>query len=107
MVEELTQALFEKHIGETFTVSHAEYGSVPLKLTSVLDTGGRFPQRDGAPNIETFSVCFEGPKEKPLPQDTFAFSNPAIGAFDLFMVPVVSRDPGVRRYEIIISRLLK
>ena len=106
MVNELTRGLFEKHAGETFTVSHAQTGDVALKLVDAVDTQARLKKQHGGPAIETFALYFEGPADNPLHQDTFTFAHPIVGTFDLFMVPVVSRDPGIRRYEVIISRLL-
>jgi hypothetical protein len=106
MVTELTLGLFEKHVGEMFTVSHPQVGDVVLKLVSAVDSRAGLKKRNGGPAMETFAAHFEGAVDNPLPQDTFRFAHPTVGTFDLFMVPVVSRDPGVRRYEVIVNRLL-
>jgi hypothetical protein len=106
MASELTLEFFEKHVGETFTVSHEQTGDVDLKLARTMDVHTPFKKHHGTPAMEAFAVHFEGPTDKPLHQATFRFAHPEAGTFDLFMVPVVSRDPGVRRYEVAISRVL-
>jgi len=106
MVNELTREFFEKLVGQTFTVSHPQTGEVAMKLARTLDTRAPFNKHNGGPAMETFAVHFEGPADKPLPQATFRFAHPEAGTFDLFTVPVVSRDPDVRSYEVTISRLL-
>ena len=106
MVSELTLSLFQQHVGETFTVSHPEAGDVALKLVKAVDARANLKKHAGGPPMETFSIQFEGPADAPLQQDTFTFAHATVGTFELFTVPIVSRDPGVRRYEAIISRLL-
>ena len=105
MIEELTPALFEKHLGARFT-AQAEGGEpVALKLVRVLEAPARKPQ-PGAPRVEGFSIIFEGTPETGLSQGTYTFENPDMGSVALFAVPVVSEEPSVRRYEVIITRLV-
>ena len=109
MIDELTKELFEKHVGETFTVT-LEEGSVatPLRLASVKSA----PERmclgpDGKPFAEMFSLMFEGAKETALAQHIYTFDHAGMGTFAVFLVPVVSPSPEVKRYEEAFSRMLR
>lgn len=106
MVDELTREIFEKHVGEAFTV-HDGTSEVCLRLLDAVDTQSRFTKQRGGPQIESFAIHFAGPASCALPQAIYQFQNSAMGTFELFMVPVVSHDPGVMRYEAIINRLVR
>ncbi len=109
MVSELTKDLFKQHVGEKFIVKASEPEvREELTLTAVEDA----PERktlgpDGKPLLETFTVTFESESEQSLVQRIYDFEHGGIGTFSLFMVPVVSNKPGVRRYEIVFNRLLR
>lgn len=109
MVNELTKDLFKQHIGEKFIVkASAPALRAELTLAAVEDAPGRKTLgQDGKPLTETFSLVFEGGDEQSLAQQIYDFEHGEIGTFSLFLVPVVSRTPGVRHYEIIFNRLLR
>ncbi len=106
MIEELTKDLFERHLGEAFTVSAEGAAPVTLKLAKVIEAPVR-QQPAGAPKMECFSVLFEGAQETNLVQNTYTFENARMGSVALFAVPVVSGDEVVRRYEVVINRLIQ
>jgi hypothetical protein len=106
MIEELTKALFQQHVGEPFTVSAEGVAPVTLTLAKVIEAPQR-KQPAGAPAMECFSVLFEGAKETALVQNTYTFENTRMGSVALFAVPVVSGDEAVRRYEVVINRLIQ
>ena len=39
-----------------------------------------------------------------LPQENYLFEHPQIGRFELFIVPVISRDPTRHKYEVVFNR---
>lgn len=53
---------------------------------------------------EKFSVVFAGGKDKPLIQGTHAFRHPVIGAFELFITPIIPQDRERHWYEAAINR---
>ncbi|MBE7559189.1 hypothetical protein HS125_09695 [bacterium] len=90
MLETFTPATFRPCIGQVFSVAASP--SRQLSLTLVSCTGAQRP----------FSLIFRGPLEHPLPQKTHPFSHPALGAFDLFIVPV-GRDEAGFLYEAVFN----
>jgi hypothetical protein len=53
---------------------------------------------------EKFSFQFSGPTGEPLRQDTHHFEHQLIGRFQMFIVPVGPREPGLRYYEAVFNR---
>lgn len=72
----LTVDRFAKLLNETFGVE-AEAGRLDLVLTEASARGGR-----------AFSLVFRGPRAQPLEQRTYAFSHPAMGTVNIFIVPI-------------------
>jgi hypothetical protein len=62
--------------------------------------------KTAAPKIESFSLIFHGPGNRPLSQKTYRFEHPQLGCFDLFIVPTGLR-PEAWEYEAIFNRLAK
>jgi hypothetical protein len=54
---------------------------ITLRLVDVTDDG---VTRD----IRQFSLFFHGPADRVLPADTYSFRHDALGALDLFIVPI-------------------
>lgn len=104
MIPELGKELFEGYIGESFAVAPENGPSVPLKLVKVMDTTA--PAQNGKVYTESFSLFFEGTPETPLGQGLHTFRHERMGETALFMVPVVSRNPAARRYEVVFNRLV-
>jgi hypothetical protein len=53
---------------------------------------------------EAFSLVFRGPRDMFLPQATYRFNHSALGAIDLFIVPIGQDEHGLY-YEAIFNRL--
>jgi len=106
LVEELDREVFQKYVGQTFTVKDAEGHSVPLKLAAVKD-GLKREKPKNAPIVDTFHLLFQGTTDTSLSQGTYTFENTNMGTCALFMTPMVSRDPSIRNYEVVLSRLVK
>ncbi len=56
---------------------------------------------------ERFSLIFRGPKAEPLEQRIHQFEHDGIGRFEMFIVPVVSRDTTRLYYEAIFDRSVR
>lgn len=88
MLEYLTAEDFASRLQENFVVSVA--GSpLDLVLVEVDDLGPVRPERNA------FSLLFTGPAAPILPQAIYPMENPALGALDLFLVPIGRRDGGI------------
>ena len=106
-VAELTLELFKNYVGQTFTVACAPHGVITLTLASVKEhPGSRKTPPNGGPVLEMFTLVFEGPLEKSIPQNLYSFDHVSMGTFELFMVPVHSKNTAVRRYEIAFNRIV-
>ena len=91
-------ATFANRLGETF---HVDGDAQPYDLeliaadATMLRSGGRAASPSGR---EPFSIVFRGPAEPVLPQRIYRFEHDALGAFDLFIVPIGPDEAGMQ-YE--------
>jgi len=101
MIEALTADSFAVLEGSEFLVVSATAGTLHFTLTGV----ARFGMQPQAPRQEPFSIEFVGPPEPVLPQAIYAFEHPAIGHFDLFIVPLgpIGRTDARMRYEAVFN----
>ena len=97
MTEQLTREAFAAQLKTKFRL-HAEASqTVEVELVEVV----------AGSDLEThtrFSAYFRGPAEFCLPQRTYQVEHDAMGAFDLFIVPV-RRDEQGFYYEAVFNRL--
>jgi hypothetical protein len=98
MLEHFTVATFAPHLGEAFSVRATEQVALTLTLSEATALGPA-PSADG-PRRAPFSLLFHGPPTPILPQRIYHLEHPAIGAFDLFLVPLGPDRAGMR-YEAI------
>lgn len=94
---------FTPHLGREFEVQR---GSEWLTLALTEASPGR---RHQPGRSEVFSLIFTAGPEQPLQQGIHAFRHPELGAFDLFITPVMPRPgapalSGQRFYEAVINR---
>ena len=97
MLEKLTAGDFEEHIGSTFSLSAAPDGP-QLTLVEV-ERGQRQPN---APRTEPFGLLFTSETRSRLDQGTYALEHPAMGQFELFLVPIGPDQEG-QRFEAIFN----
>jgi hypothetical protein len=97
VIEELTRDTFARQLNSRFRVERNGAGAVTLELVEAgeVRSSGR---------SETFSILFRGPPDVFLPQAIYRFEHDAIGAFDLFIVPIRRDQDGVC-YESLFNRL--
>ena len=70
-----------------------------LELTEVKAYMGQSNEHS---DMERFSAFFHRPGDRYLPQGTYAFEHDAMGALDLFLVPIARGDKGFR-YEAVFN----
>ena len=100
MLDKLTSANFFQYINQKFSV-HIEGGkSLELELIEVanLGTAPQDPQQRQA-----FSVVFGGPSQPVLTQQIYRVEHKAVGALDIFLVPLGPDRSGSVRYEAVFT----
>jgi hypothetical protein len=95
VVDDITRATFDPHVGSRFAVSSPS--PAELELVEVTDIG------DGNHGLN-FRLLFRGPREAPLDQGMVELDHPEIGTVALFIVPVGADAAGVQ-YEVVFNRL--
>ena len=95
MVDILTIAHFEPHVGEAFFIDGGDI-PVPLTLKTVTPLGTALREGGG------FALAFDGPAAPLLPQSIYPLRHVALGTLDLFIVPVGKDKNGIL-YEAIFT----
>ncbi len=95
-LEDLTLAVFESLVGDTFALDAGAAEPLDLVLTAATPTGeqpgGRVP----------FSLLFDGPPRPLLPQAIYPLAHAELGALEIFIVPL-GQDAEATRYEAIFA----
>jgi hypothetical protein len=91
-----SRSQFKDALHSEFRVAVDDGQSIDLTLTGVLDRGGR-------PGWEQFSLLFSGPAAPAYWQGTCTVEHAVIGAFDLFLVAIVT-DGDDQNYEATFNR---
>jgi hypothetical protein len=99
----LTEEEFSKHVNTNFHAYLPEEASVNLELVEVK---GYLKNPGDQEGMERFSIFFKGPAKPFLPQHTYSVSHDAMGAFDLFLVPI-KPDGESARYEAVFNYFKK
>jgi hypothetical protein len=107
-LEDLSWEAFARQLNSTFWIHATRARSIPVELEEVrvrpdkpLKPGQR-PAGDAG--NERFSLFFSGNRSQRLPQDTYTFEHEALGRFDFFIVPLLTRKPHKISYEIVFNR---
>lgn len=95
MIENLTRSHFEPHIGDPFTTA-ADGTDISLVLKEAKPLGNAL--REGG----AFSLTFAGPAAPLLPQAIYPLRHAALGALEIFIVPV-GRDKDGIAYEAVFT----
>lgn len=91
MLADLTHAHFEPHLGSIFELELNQAEHLPLKLVQVQTSAHVAPGgRRG------FSLIFSSDLQGAVPQATYRLDHPALGALDLFIVPIGRDGSGVQ-----------
>ena len=97
MLDKVTKETFEPMRGGVFELTLGENQTLPLELTAVLGTG-----LQGLAKREQFSLHFRGPATPALEQRIYRLAHPALGALDIFLVPI-KREPAGMIYEAVFT----
>jgi hypothetical protein len=98
MPADLTEEEFSKHVNTTFRAG-PDADAVDLELVVVKGYSARPGDQEG---MERFSIFFTGPEKPLLTQNTYSLTHDAMGAFDIFLVPVKPDGKG-SRYEAVFN----
>ena len=91
-----TKASFESYLNSIFQLQTV-YGTIEVTLVRIDD----MPAPNGG---ECFSLLFRGGSRE-LPQDTYTLDHPALGSFQLLIVPSGADANGAQSYVATINRL--
>ena len=102
MLDALTVDAFAPSVGEVFVLDDHRGGRLDLELCEArtIDAGAPASGADGT--RAPFSLLFRGPTEPVLPQRIYRLEHQAVGALDIFIVPV-ARDASGVHYEAIFA----
>jgi hypothetical protein len=101
----ITLAKFSQMLGARFRVGNRSGDSIELELVQVSPGGTIAKGGANLPEYESFSLLFHGAQAGLLRQGTYAFEHPALGRFDLFIVPIAAEN-GLVQYQAVFNRLI-
>ena len=107
MLENLTYATFAGRLGDMFRAHAGPEGVVTLELVQATDLGSGSDVAGGESvpgQGGRFSILFQGPRDRLLPQGTYQFEHEQMGSFPLFIVPGTSGPHGLH-YEALFNHL--
>jgi hypothetical protein len=105
-LNKLSFQTFSSQLNSVFQVTLEDGTSVPLILKEATKRTARKSEGPQAKAYERFSLVFIGPWDQVLEQRIHSFQHPRIGNFEIFIVPVISRDTSGAHYECIFNRPL-
>ena len=97
MLQDLTPASFEAHLGTTFRIHYG--GETPLEvvLFEVVPH-----ERHSGPREQPFTARFRGPRQPILTQQIYKIEHSPMGTMDIFIVPIGPDAQGMR-YEAVFN----
>lgn len=98
--DKFTEEVFAQHLNTKFYVPLDER-RVELELVSVMGDKSSLDKIEG---VERFSLYFLGPGDFHLPQRIYRMEHDAMGALEIFIVPVGVQDKRYQ-YEAVFSRM--
>jgi hypothetical protein len=102
-LENLTKESFALALNSRFRVVMDSAEPVELQLVEVVATSTVASNGRDAGQFEGFSLMFQGPAERFLPQKMYSFEHDTIGSFPLFIVPV-GREGSLLKYQAVFNR---
>ena len=92
----LRKAAFTPCLNDPFLIYLGDRDAVELRLMEINDASTE--------RLESFSLIFLGPLERPFAQGTYETEHAVLGRFPLFLVPVAREKDGMR-YEAVFNIL--
>jgi hypothetical protein len=102
MLDKLTVEDFAPAVGQPFTLDLDGNGTIDLALTAAATHDPGAGPTDAAGERSPFTLTFKGPEEPLLPQRIYRVAHDAVGALEIFIVPI-ARDSGGTTYEAIFA----
>jgi hypothetical protein len=84
----LTEAEFSCHLNTDFDLT---FGDEQLQLRLV-EVKAYLPQANEQSGMERFSLFFDGPLDRYLPQRVYRLTHEAMGEIDIFLVPLEKKE---------------
>lgn len=97
-LETIHASHFKSCLNTPFQVTGENGAPLSLELIEVAELYA-------SPQMENFSLVFQGPEQTPLAQKIYPFSHGELGEFSIFIVPIGRTERGMR-YEAIFNRLI-
>ena len=94
----LTEAEFSRHLNTDFDLTFGEE-QLHLRLVAVKPY---LPQANEQSGMERFSLFFDGPLDRYLPQRVYRLTHEAMGEIDIFLVPIEKKESAFR-YEAVFN----
>lgn len=107
-MHEIPCSAFASQLNTPFLIQAASGRTIKVSLAAVQTRQekplkpGRQPPPDAG--NEKFSLFFSGSRGDLLPQETYLVAHETLGRFDLFLVPVFTRNPAKIDYQAVVSR---
>jgi hypothetical protein len=98
-ISTLKKSTFDPHLNGKFEVHTESAGVVEVELIEITDHS-----QEG---VESFSLVFKGPLEKPFEQRLHRVKHPQMDEFDLFLVPITYGKMDAMYYQAVFNRLLE
>jgi hypothetical protein len=105
-LDALTQAKFIESLKSRFRVSLSASETHELELVEVTPAAATGPAGHGTAQYESFSLIFQGPEGRLLPQKLYSFTHAELGTFELFIVPI-GKEMGRFRYQAVFNRRIR
>jgi hypothetical protein len=94
VLETFTVETFQALLHDGFRLRPGDGSALTLRLTEATSAGGGSATATRAP----FSILFQGPAQPVLVQRIYLLDHPALGEFELFLVPLAA-DGGGTTYQ--------
>lgn len=101
------KSTFTPYVGTEFRVHLSSSKVRRIKLVEVKDYVDSSGQKAARGGEESFSLFFTAPSWRTFPQNTYEVEHPALGKFQLFLVPTGMRSGGEQFFEAAFNRLNK
>jgi hypothetical protein len=107
-LHDISGAEFASQLNTSFYIDEASGRTVETKLAEVKMRpekpvkAGRRPPPDAG--NEKFSLFFSGSRSELVGQGTYSLRHRTLGRFDVFLVPISTRNPAKIDYQVVVSR---
>jgi hypothetical protein len=98
-VSTLKKAAFDPYLNGKFEIHTESAGIVEVELIEITDHSRE--------NVESFSLIFKGPLEKPFEQRIHKIKHPEMGELEMFLVPITYGKMDAMYYQAVFNRVIE